>query len=77
MPRVTVITTMQHNVGDDFVRDGITYLLSRVLPKMELELVHKHLPITARPQFSWLHSLRIDRLKHVFARRIRMRYFSP
>ncbi len=60
-PHVAIITTLQHNVGDDFVRDGIIYLLGRVLPKMELRLIHKHLPITARSEFAWLHSSRIDR----------------
>jgi len=60
-PRVAIITTLQHNVGDDFVRAGIIYLLGRVLPEMELGLVHKHLPITARPEFAWLHASRIDR----------------
>jgi hypothetical protein len=59
-PRVAIITTLQHNVGDDFVREGIIYLLGRVIPKMELALIHKHLPITVRSEFGWLHSSRID-----------------
>jgi len=53
---VCIITTVQHNVGDDFVRDGIIHLLGQVLGPTELQLIHKHLPITARPGFNWVHS---------------------
>jgi hypothetical protein len=61
MTRVSIITTQRHNVGDDFVRDGIIHLLSRVLGPIAPKLIHKHLPITTRPEFSWLHSTRLDR----------------
>jgi len=67
MTRVSVITTLDHNVGDDFVRDGIVHLIKSVLRDAHIELIHKHLPITARPGFAWLHSTgldrRIDRIK--------------
>jgi hypothetical protein len=73
MTRVTIITTLEHNVGDDFVRDGIIHLLGRVLGPMELQFIHKHLPITARPAFTWLHSTgfddRLDKLADKFSLR--------
>lgn len=46
--KVTVITTTDHNVGDDFVREGILHLLSQ-LADIQVASIHKHLPITARP----------------------------
>jgi len=71
--RVTIITTLEHNVGDDFVRDGIIFLLGKVLGSMELQFIHKHLPITARPEFTWLRSSglddRLDRLSDRFSLR--------
>jgi hypothetical protein len=55
MKKVTLITTVAHNVGDDFVRDGIAYLLERVLGPFEARLVHKHFPVTARRGCDRLH----------------------
>jgi hypothetical protein len=73
MKQVTIISTLDHNVGDDFVRDGIVYLLGKILGSMELQLIHKHLPITARPEFSWIHSSgidgRLDRMSQNFSLR--------
>lgn len=62
MKRVSVITTVGHNIGDDFVRDGILHLLGQEFEEMEVEKVHKHLPITARSGFAWIHGSGIDRL---------------
>jgi hypothetical protein len=53
--KVTFITTVTHNVGDDFVRDGICYLLERVLGPFEARLIHKHFPVTARRGCEQLH----------------------
>jgi hypothetical protein len=53
--KVSFITTVNHNVGDDFVREGILHLLRLVLPNFESALVHKHIPITARPEWEWLY----------------------
>jgi hypothetical protein len=61
MTDVTIITTLQHNVGDDFVREGIIYLLGHVLGPMKLRMIHKHLPITTRGECAWLHDLGVDR----------------
>ena len=53
MTRVSIITTVNHNVGDDFVREGILYLLAKQFGKIQPKLIHKHLPITTRPEFFW------------------------
>ena len=52
--RVALITTVWHNVGDDFVRAGIKYLLKKMWPDkyFKFENIHKHAPITARYGFS-------------------------
>ncbi|HEY1052091.1 MAG TPA: polysaccharide pyruvyl transferase family protein [Prosthecobacter sp.] len=48
MKRVCLISTKNHNVGDDFVREGILCLLREVLGDFEAEVIHKHFPATAR-----------------------------
>ena len=47
------ITTVNHNVGDDFVREGLKYLLKQFFEGHELsfESIHKHSPITSRYGF--------------------------
>ena len=51
--RVALITTLDHNPGDDFVRDGIVFLLQRCFPTMHFQFakIHKHAPISARHGF--------------------------
>ena len=48
--RVSIISTLRHNVGDDFVREGILWLLRRAAPGADFKVraIHKHCPITAR-----------------------------
>ena len=54
--KIAIITTVNHNVGDDFVREGILYLLSRHLrSSFSSALIHKHIPITVRDNFEWLY----------------------
>lgn len=53
--KVAFITTVGHNVGDDFVRDGIAHLLSQACGPLSVRLVHKHFPVTARPGAERLH----------------------
>jgi len=60
--QVSVITTVAHNVGDDFVREGILYLLEQLAPLSKVELIHKHIPITTRPEWEWLYSSGITKL---------------
>lgn len=75
MKRVSIITTVRHNVGDDFVREGILYLLEKHYGESVREsLIHKHLPITTRPEFNWIHSTgldhRLDKIKPYLALRL-------
>lgn len=58
--QIALITTLQHNPGDDFVRDGIKYLLKNQFGESFVRFlyIHKHTPITARYGFG-----RVRRLK--------------
>ncbi len=60
--KISIITTVDHNVGDDFVREGIMYLLRQRFPdeKIEFENIHKHSPITVRHGFEWFRNLRFS-----------------
>ncbi len=53
--KVCCITTVRHNVGDDFVREGIRHLLGKVIGPFESVEIHKHFPATARPEWDWFH----------------------
>ena len=44
--KTSIITTVDHNVGDDFVREGLLYLLSSAGLVEDVELIHKHSPVT-------------------------------
>ena len=54
--KLTFITTLHHNVGDDFVREGLRYVLASCLPGTQLEFasIHKHAPISTRQGFEWV-----------------------
>lgn len=54
--KICFITTIKHNVGDDFVREGIIYLLSKLIDIDSVELIHKHSPITSIYGLEWLRS---------------------
>lgn len=60
---VTFITTIDYNVGDDFVREGIKYLIRQIIPDEEItfENIHKHSPITVRHGFEWFKDLKISK----------------
>lgn len=66
--KIAIITTVDHNVGDDFVREGIKYLLRKHFHEHEIQFenIHKHSPITTRYGFEWFRNLkrssRVDRL---------------
>jgi hypothetical protein len=72
--RVAIITTVQHNPGDDFVREGIVHLLRQVIGDFQPSLIHKHLPITARPGLDWFHlrgvGSKLDAIRPLFALRL-------
>lgn len=60
---VTFITTVDHNIGDDFVREGIKYLIRKVLSDKEIRFqnIHKHSPITARHSFEWFKNIKFSK----------------
>ncbi len=63
MMNVTFITTVDHNIGDDFVREGIKFLLKKAFPKniLYFQNIHKHSPITVRNGFEWFKKLKISK----------------
>jgi hypothetical protein len=63
--RIGLITTLDRNIGDDFIRDGIVQILSRVFAGRDVHFlaVNKHRPLTVYPDWHplrWLQAL--DRL---------------
>ncbi len=56
MTTATVITTINHNIGDDFVREGILYLLKKAWGSIQVQWIHKHIPMTVRPEWEWIYS---------------------
>ena len=67
--RVSIITTTRHNVGDDFVRAGIQFLLESTLRNLPLspdqrvlryKFIHKHSPVTAVNGLSGIRSTRLS-----------------
>ncbi|WP_029922518.1 hypothetical protein [Nevskia soli] len=60
--RASIITTIRHNVGDDFVREGILYLLSTIRSFDGFDFIHKHSPVTAVYGFGNVRSLRVSKM---------------
>ncbi|MEP6933033.1 MAG: polysaccharide pyruvyl transferase family protein [Nitrospirota bacterium] len=71
--RVTLITTIEHNVGDDFVREGILHLLDSIGVLDSVELIHKHSPITAVYGFEKYRTYRVSRVLDPTIRVLRLR----
>jgi len=46
LDHISIITTIRHNIGDDFVREGIVSILNDVAKFEKIEQIHKHSPIT-------------------------------
>lgn len=63
MKNICFITTVNHNVGDDFVREGIIYLFKHKFKDASLnfKLIHKHSPITTRYGFEWFRNYRLSK----------------
>src|ERR1039458_5862740 len=59
--KATLITTLNHNIGDDFVREGVLYLLEKKYGHFTTSFIHKHIPLTARPDGEWFHSKGLSR----------------
>ena len=60
--KIAIITTVNHNVGDDFVREGIKYLIRKAYPNKDIEFqnIHKHSPITTKYGFENFRYLRLS-----------------
>lgn len=57
--KVAFITTIRHNIGDDFVREGIKFILNKLfLVSPKYYYIHKHIPATVRFGFENLRSLK-------------------
>ncbi len=61
--KIAIITTVDHNVGDDFVREGIKYLLRQKFKKetIDFQNIHKHSPITTRYGFESFRTLKYSK----------------
>lgn len=57
MMKVGFITTIDTNIGDDFIRQGIVNILKAAYPSVKFEFicVNKHFPYTAYPAWHPLH----------------------
>lgn len=60
--KISIITTVDHNVGDDFVREGLMYLLRKYFKNENIEFqnIHKHSPITTRYGYENFRNLRLS-----------------
>jgi hypothetical protein len=76
--KITFITTVNHNVGDDFVRAGLQYLLQQHFKNQNIEFqnIHKHACITSRYGFERFRnerfSMLLDKVLPLFVTRDRM-----
>jgi hypothetical protein len=63
MTKICFITTVNHNVGDDFVREGIIFLLNQKFKDsvLNFDVIHKHSPITARHGFEWFRNYKLSK----------------
>lgn len=68
--RVSIITTIRHNIGDDFVREGIVHVLNELGLGHSLELIHKHAPVTAVYGFEWVRKRRASTVLDAVVRRV-------
>ncbi|RKY03942.1 MAG: polysaccharide pyruvyl transferase family protein [Spirochaetes bacterium] len=71
---IACITTVNYNVGDDFVREGISYLLAKRFGEIKVYNIHKHIPVTVRREFEWIYLSGlmhiIDKLPGINGRRL-------
>jgi len=61
---IAFITTVDHNVGDDFVREGLKFLLKKNFKTNNISFnnIHKHSPITSRNKFEWFRYLSLSKI---------------
>jgi len=55
--KIGLITTLETNIGDDFIREGICLLLKEIFRKERIEFicVNKHRPYTVYPEWHPIH----------------------
>jgi hypothetical protein len=60
--KIGLITTLDTNIGDDFIREGICHVLEEVFKGQQLEFVsvNKHKPYTVYPAWHPIHLRHID-----------------
>lgn len=63
MIRIGLITTLDTNIGDDFIREGICLVLQEVFKGHEIEFIpiNKHQPLTVYPDWHPLHLAKLPR----------------
>lgn len=59
---VSIVTTVKHNIGDDFVREGIVSILNDVAKIGKIENIHKHSPVSAVYGKENIRNLRVSRI---------------
>jgi hypothetical protein len=59
---VSIVTTINHNIGDDFVREGIVSILNDVVKIGKIECIHKHSPVTVVYGKEYIRNLRVSRI---------------
>jgi len=69
--RIGLITTIDTNIGDDFIREGICRVIRSLVPDQRLEFVavNKHSPIGVYPKWHPVKVLRSRRIRPGAARR--------
>jgi polysaccharide pyruvyl transferase WcaK-like protein len=87
--RIGLITTLNTNIGDDFIREGICLVLREVFNDHHLEFVavNKHDPLMVYPRWHPIHSAKLTRhlprgrslafsLIERYASKLRLSYFD-
>jgi len=70
--KIGIISTINTNIGDDFIRDGLLYVLSRLDPNLSVLLVNKHEPNRIYPgnhPVNWPNPFR-GRLRRYYTRSV-------
>lgn len=59
--KIGLITTLDTNIGDDFIREGICHVLTEVFKGQQIEFisVNKHKPLTVYPRWHPIHLSKI------------------
>jgi len=69
--KIGLITTLNTNIGDDFIREGIIYSCRQIFSEDDLEfvMINKHIPYTLYPKWHPLYWTKfIPKKRHLFSR---------